>query len=55
MHESVKQLIDTILKETLDFIVSIPSFSFEHWKIALPIYSALIASVIFGFKAKRRR
>jgi hypothetical protein len=53
MDDSVKNLIDTMIKETLDFIISIPSFSFDHWKIFLPLYTGLIGSLIYGYKKRR--
>jgi len=53
MQESVKNIIESILKETLDFIISIPSSSVDYWQIALPVYGALVASAIYGFKRKK--
>ena len=54
MDESVKKLIGMMLKEALDFILSIPSFSINNWKIFLPLYTALIAYIIYEFKIKTR-
>lgn len=53
MDDSVKDLINTMQKEILDFVISIPSLSFEYWKIFVPLYTGLIGALIYGYKKRR--